>query len=219
MKSGWTCILVTLLTLAAPAAVAQNVANGEVLFKSICISCHGLPPVGGAILGANNPSLIRQAINGLVPDMKLVVGPLGFTDAQLADIAAYIATVVGGSQPPVTTATDYSDLWWNANESGWGFNIVQHASGNIFGVMYTYGADGKPLWFVLPGGTWSSTTVFTGAWYQVVGPAYTSPFDPSAVNATQVGTATISFIDPSHASLSFTVNGTTVVKPITRQPF
>jgi hypothetical protein len=34
-----------------------------------------------------------------------------------------------------------------------------------------------------------------------------------------VGTATITFIDASHASLSFTVNGTTVVKPITRQPF
>jgi cytochrome c553 len=208
-----------LLTFAAPAAVAQSVTNGEALYKSICISCHSLPPVGGAILGANNPGLIRQAINGLVPDMKLVVGPLNFSDAQLADIAAYIATVVSGS-PPAANDIDYSDLWWNPNENGWGFNIVQHgAGGNIFSVMYTYDTDGRPLWFVLPGGSWSSSTLFTGAWYRVVGPAFTSPFDASQVNATQVGTATVTFIDASHASLSFTVNGTTVVKPITRQPF
>ena len=213
-------MLVTWLTFAAPPALAQSVSNGELLYKSICISCHALPPVGGAILGANNPSLIRQAIDGLVPDMKLVVGPLNFSDAQLADIAAYIATVIGGGAPPVTADVDYSDLWWNANENGWGFNIVQHgAGGNIFGVMYTYDADGRPLWFVMPGGTWASSTVFSGGWYRLAGPVFTSPFDASAVSPTQVGTATITFIDASHASLSFTVDGTAVVKPITRQPF
>src|SRR5690348_17715036 len=58
----------------------QTCALPIFLYKSICISCHALPPVGGAILGANNPSLIRQAIDGLVPDMKLVVGPLNFSD-------------------------------------------------------------------------------------------------------------------------------------------
>jgi cytochrome c553 len=209
------------LGLAAPAALAQNVANGEALYRSICISCHSLPPVGGARLGASNPTLIRQAINGLVPDMKLVVGPLNFSDAQLADIAAYLATVVSGpSQPPAPVpAQDYSDLWWNPDESGWGFNITQHATNVIFGVMYTYGEDRRPLWFVLPSGTWIAANIYSGPWYQVSGPSQAGPFDPSAIVATQVGTATITFTDASHATLAFTVNGTLVSKTMTRQSF
>jgi mono/diheme cytochrome c family protein len=214
--------LAAVFALAAPAALAQSVANGEALYRSICISCHSLPPVGGARLGANNPTLIRQAINGLVPDMKLVVGPLNFSDAQLADIAAYLATVVNdGSSTPTAPvpASDYSDLWWNPDESGWGFNITQHATNVIFGVMYTYGPDRKPLWFVLPSGTWIAANMYSGPWYQVSGPSQVGAFDPSATVATQVGTATITFSDASHATLAFTVNGTLVSKTMTRQSF
>src|SRR5205823_853533 len=28
--------------------------------------------------------------------------------------------------PPPSATTDYSDLWWNPNESGWGLNLIQH---------------------------------------------------------------------------------------------
>jgi hypothetical protein len=98
-------------------------------------------------------------------------------------------------------------------------NLVEHASTNMFGVMYTYGPDGKPLWFVLPGGTWVASNVFGGNWFQVTGSSYASGFDPAAVHAVQVGTATITFSDPSHGTLAFSVNGTTTVKPIVRQPF
>ena len=56
------------------------------------------------------------------------------------------------------SAIDYSDLWWNPNESGWGLNVVQHASRNIFAVWFTYDANASPRWFVITGGT---TTVKT----------------------------------------------------------
>jgi hypothetical protein len=35
----------------------------------------------------------------------------------------------------------------------------------------------------------------------------------------EVGTAEITFFDASNAQLTFTVNGTVVTKPMTRQPF
>lgn len=222
MKQRLAAWFLAALAPLAPAAFAQNVGNGEALYKSICISCHALPPVGGAVLGANNPTLIRAAINGLVPDMRLVVGPLNFSDAQLADIAAYIASVVNAATeppPPAVPAFDYSDLWWNPDESGWGLSIVQHPSHNVFAVMYTYDANRKPLWFVLPSGTWTATNVFTGPWYQVTGPANVAAFDPALVVATQAGTATLRFNDPEHASLAFGVNGTQVVKIMIRQSF
>ena len=117
-------------------------------------------------------------------------------------------------------ATDYSDLWWNPNESGWGLNIVQHASRNIFAVWFTYGADGKPAWYVIPGGTWTSATTFTASMYSTSGPAASeATFDQSRVKKTRVGTATLTFSDASNATFAYTVNGVSGTKSITRQPY
>ena len=80
-------------------------------------------------------------------------------------------------------------------------------------------APEETLWFVLPGGTWTSTTTFSGNWYRVTGPAFNGTFDPSKVSVAQVGTAQLSFTDENHATLAFTVNGVTVSHDITRLPF
>jgi hypothetical protein len=56
-------------------------------------------------------------------------------------------------------ATDYTDMWWNASESGWGVSFVQHPSDQVYAVWYTYDprepdpATGqfKPLWIVMAG--------------------------------------------------------------------
>ncbi len=116
-------------------------------------------------------------------------------------------------------ATDYTDLWWNPNESGWGLNLVQHPSRNIFGVWYTYEADGTRTWFVLPGGTWTATNTFTGTLYATSGPPYTAPFDPARLRATVVGTGTLDFTDANHGMWTYTVNGVSGAKAIERQPY
>ncbi len=38
-----------------------------------------------------------------------------------------------------------TDLWWNANESGWGVNVVQQAD-ILFLTFFVYGPSGQPLW-------------------------------------------------------------------------
>jgi cytochrome c553 len=202
------------LSLAAAESLAQNVSNGQSLFQQFCQPCHGNPPVGGAAGAGNNPGLIRDAINGKVPDMR----DLRFlTDQNLADIAAWIASL-SAPPPPPAPDRDYTDLWYGGeSESGWGFNIIQHSTNNIFGVMYTYDANGHPIWFVLPGGHWTSNTTFSGAWYRVTGTSYDKPWVGNDVR--QVGTATISFSDASHGTLTFIVNGAVVSKSIQRQPF
>lgn len=43
---------------------------------------------------------------------------------------------------------DYSDLWWNAAESGWGVTLNQDA-GMIFATWYIYDASGSPVWYVV----------------------------------------------------------------------
>ena len=86
--------------------------------------------------------------------------------------------------------------------------------------MYTYDDNGKSVWFVLPGGSWTSSSVYTGSLYRVTGPAFTAPtFNSSLVNVRPVGTATISFAGRDNGTFTFSVDGRTVVKSIARQPF
>ncbi len=55
-----------------------------------CASCHGMPPSALNVLkGANNPTVIANAISGNKGGMGMFSGK--FTAADLADIAAYLA--------------------------------------------------------------------------------------------------------------------------------
>lgn len=226
---GMRAILLSIagLCCASPAAFAADPVRGQTLYLNYCAVCHGAPPSPGAgpLLAANNPALIQSAINGLVPQMSV----LRFLTAdQIADIAAYIGTLSAPPPPPPppppapdpVPTLDYTDLWYGGEaQSGWGFNVMQHPSHVIFGVMYTYDASNHPLWFVLPGGSWLTPTRFSGAWYRVTGPAYNASFDPSRVKVTQVGTAEIEFTDANHGTLSYSVDGVLVSRAISRQPF
>ena len=208
--------LALLIALASAQAHGQSVSNGQVLYRAVCNSCHGTPPIGGPELAANNPTRIKNAINGVVPAMSFLRGM--YSDAQLADIAAYIGSLQGGGGGGGTTPLfDYTDLWWNPSESGWGFNIIQHQSNVIFGVIYTYDAPNRPMWYVLPGGAWTSSATFTGKLYRVTGSPGNAPF--RAGDVTEVGNATLLFNGANNATLTYSVDGVQVSKVIERQPF
>jgi len=119
-----------------------------------------------------------------------------------------------GTTPP---AIDYTDLWWNPNESGWGMVITQQY-GVMFLAWYVYDDAGNPVWYVAPDCVVVGSAC-TGSVYSTVGPPLGPSFDPNAVHATAVGTITATFADANNASLSYTVNGVSGTKQITRQTF
>lgn len=126
-----------------------------------------------------------------------------------------------GAPPPPSTATptlNYTALWWNPTESGWGLSINQHGS-TLFAAWYEYSSSGNPRWIVMPGGSWSTPTTVTGTLYQTSGPASTQPYNASQVVATAVGTATINFIAADRAVLTYNVNGVSGTKAIQAQNF
>jgi hypothetical protein len=134
-------------------------------------------------------------------------------DKAYPSLASYLSPAAGG-------ATDYSDLWWNASESGWGLNVIQHASRNIFAVWFTYREDGRPTWFTLPGGTWTSSSTFTGSIYSTAGPpASAASFDSRQVKVAPVGTGTLTFSDANNGTWAYTINGVSGSKAIARQPY
>jgi hypothetical protein len=76
------------------------------------------------------------------------------------------------------------------------------------------------VWYVVPDGTWSAANTFTGAAYRVTGsPWIGAAYDPSAMHAQAVGSVTFAFSDIGHAVMTYTIDGVTQSKPITRQPF
>src|SRR5512134_4004031 len=105
--------------------------------------------------------------------------------------------------PALAHAENYSDMWFNPGESGWGVTIADHET-QLFAVWYTYDTDGAPLWFTVPGGSFNSNrTFFSGDVYRTTGPSYAGAFDPAAVATTKVGTATFQFA-PGTGTANFT---------------
>ena len=108
-------------------------------------------------------------------------------------------------------ATNFTDLWWNPAESGWGLSFTQHAGTHqVFAVWYTYdpreadaGGGSKPLWIVMPGGTWTSPTSITGPVYVLDGVPFSLPGSDRTI--TQVGTFTISFSGSSNGTFTYSI--------------
>lgn len=174
-----------------------------------------------------------------------VIGPLPLNRNTTLDVelgrypAGGYSVVTGDSNPGVPTITnsfsvaerhtfvppyafpvvDYSDHWWNPQESGWGLSIMQHPSDRLFAVWFVYTQSDQPVWYTLQPGEWTSSTVYSGPVYKTTGPYFGGTFDPSHLGITQVGTATLSFADSNSGTFSYTVEGITGSKPIVRLPF
>lgn len=111
---------------------------------------------------------------------------------------------------------DYTDIWWNPSQSGWGLQMVQTGS-FIYATIYVYGADGKPTWF--GGGlTANAGGSFSGALYVTTGPYFGGPFNPAAVTVREAGTMSFSPANVSSGLFTYTVDGVAVAKAIQRQP-
>jgi hypothetical protein len=125
-----------------------------------------------------------------------------------------------GPASATSFSNDQSDIWWNANESGWGIQFVQRGN-TIFATMFVYDAAGNPTWYVaaMTGSKPNGVLTFTGDLYSSYGPWFgTDPFDPHAVGGAQVGTMTWEKQSGSPGTLTYSVNGVNVVKTLTRQP-
>ena len=126
--------------------------------------------------------------------------------------------VLGGTPGQIH---NFSDLWWAGQaENGWGVNIT-HQGDILFATWFTYDSTGRGMWIVGPriervGGASS----FSGPLYRVTGPAFNAnPWDPNQTETTQVGAGTFTFGTLNSATFTYTVDGVTQSKAITRQVF
>jgi hypothetical protein len=119
---------------------------------------------------------------------------------------------------PMSDTTSYTALWWVPSESGWGLN-TNHQGETVFATLFTYAADGQPMWLVGPNlAGYAGERTYSGPLYRTTGPPFNQvPW--SAIGFQEVGTMTIDFITPSLAVLNYTYNGVAVSKAVSRQVF
>src|ERR1700730_8981060 len=112
-------------------------------------------------------------------------------------------------------AVDYTDIWYNPSESGWGVNVVQSDT-FLFMTFFIYGADNKPTWFTAQVNEDASGN-FNGTLFATTGTYYILPW--VGVTASPVGSASFQPQGPYIAKLVYIVTGVgTVTKIIQRQP-
>ncbi|MEP7069436.1 MAG: hypothetical protein ABI789_09360 [Usitatibacter sp.] len=154
---------------------------------------------------------------------------LTFTSATTATLAYTLNGASGtksitrqpfGDPTNSTPVGMYGDLWWGGSaQNGWGVAISQQYR-TLFSVWYTYDASGKTVWYVIPGGAWTAANVFTGAAYRTTGSPWAgAAYNPAALNAQSAGTVTFTFTDINTGVMSYTIDGVSGSKPISRQPF
>ena len=131
-----------------------------------------------------------------------------------------------GAQSNLALATNYTDLWWASppgSEAGWGINLT-HQGDTIFASWFTYDHDHTPMWLVVTASKTAANTYVGTQLFKLVGPAFNAvPFPPLGApggpTGTSVGDATFVFQDGNRASFTYTINGTTQTKTITREIF
>ena len=73
--------------------------------------------------------------------------------SNLLRAAALAATIATSAMTHATTfSTNYTDMWGNAQESGWGLFIDQQAD-VLLGTLFIYDKFGIAAWYTVPG-TW-----------------------------------------------------------------
>lgn len=181
----------------------------------------------GEIYRASGGTSPTQAWDGAKKVVNRVgSGTLTFADANSGTFNFDIDGVAGTKQierqifatGTTVPATNYTDLWWNENESGWGVALTRQ-NDMVFAVLYSYDVNGKAIWYVA-----SSCPVVgnacAGELYQVIGgSALTSTWNGTAKVVTKVGAISFSFSDANRASMTYTINGVAGSRNIIRQGF
>jgi hypothetical protein len=129
---------------------------------------------------------------------------------------ACLATLAQGA----TATTDFSDLWFNSNEAGWGANVIQQ-NNILFITIFVNNQSNAPVWYVASNVTLTSgggsAATFSGQLYQTTAPYFGGAFNAANVTNRPVGTITFNASQISQATLTYSVDGVNVSKAVTRQ--
>jgi len=227
-ESGWGMSITQHGNMNFVAAYTYDLAGQPTWYvmSSCPISGNGCTGDLYAVTGGKPPTQPWAALDFSKALSKAGTGTLTFSNADNGTFAFDIQGATGsktitrqvfaaGGTPP---AVDYTDLWWNANESGWGVALTQQF-GTIFATWYAYDDSGKAIWYVASNCTVAGSGC-SGDLYKVSGGSMPSvPWNSAALAVTKVGAVSFAFSDSSTGTMTYTINGLDGSKAISRQLF
>jgi YVTN family beta-propeller protein len=138
------------------------------------------------------------------------------------NVGSITRTVAIQREPIATGAApqiNYTDLWFNPDEPGWGIAITHQAS-VMFAVWFVYDGSGNPTWIVVPNCPVDSTGGrCAGDAYRTTGPPLGTSFDSTRVQVFPAGGMALSFPDPNNGQINYLNDNLFVTKRITRELF
>jgi hypothetical protein len=174
----------------------------------------------GAWLGSYNAASFSQ---GSVGTMTLT-----FTDASNGSMQYTVNGVSGtkaisrlsfgsGTAPG---ATNYSDVWGGGTgQNGWGVVLAQEQA-VVVGSWYTYNKQGQAMWYLINGGSWTNATTFSAQLTSATGsPLIGATYNPGLYAGSPAGSIVFTFSGANDAAMSYTVDGVTQTKNISRLQF
>ena len=208
--------------VASNCSISQPLTCPECVEKAFC---------SGDIFEVNGPRFFRDPFDPrMVQATNVGVLQLEFADRNNAKMSYVLGNqtrtlsiqrqVFRTGTTPV--AVDYTDLWWNPRESGWGMGITQQF-GVMFLTWFVYEDTGRPIWYVASNcAVKANGNGCSGTLYRVSGPPgpiTTATFDRSKVRAEDVGSIDVTFTDSNNGVITYTVGGVSGSKAVTRQLF
>jgi YVTN family beta-propeller protein len=177
---------------------------------------------GPRFFGATfNPSAVTSSWAGWLyltftgPDNANLEFQSAYGDWPTRSLSITRQSFSAGNMPGV----NYTDLWWNPSESGWGLSVTQQGR-VMFLAWFVYDGAGKPVWYVASDCTVNAAgNGCSGTLYRTTGPALAATFDPSQVHLSDAGTVNLSFTDGNNGVLGYNLGGQSGTKAITRQRF
>jgi ubiquinol-cytochrome c reductase cytochrome c subunit len=153
---------------AAPALASTQVEQGKSLFIASCSSCHGLDAQGTSqapsLIGAGAAAVYFQMSTGRMPAKELGAEndrkPSNFSQQDIYDIAAFVASLGGGPAIPTPEQVDPAGGNTALGEELFSTNCAQcHGFAGAGGAL-TYGKNAPPLTASTP--TQIYTAMLTG---------------------------------------------------------
>jgi N-acetylneuraminic acid mutarotase len=171
---------------------------------------HNTVGTGRLVFSDANNGTFSYTLNG-IPQVKALARFV---------FAAPVPACTFNSALAATQTGNYQDMWVvpNLAEPGWGINLT-HQGDIIFASWFIYDANGAPFW-VSATLTKTAAGTYTGALDATTGPPFSSvPFDSSQVTHATVGNAVVTFTDGNNGTSTYTLNGVSQTKPLTRFVF
>ena len=126
-------------------------------------------------------------------------------------------TVAPPARPTVLNA---QGIWWGApagSENGWGVSISQQGA-RMFVTWFTYDHEGSPLWLFMDDVRSVGTNHYFGRLYRSRGAPFTA-YDRRRFSAEPVGAATLHFSTSGEGTFTYTLDGVSERKAITKFVF